>query len=416
MPYVNIKKPKLQASVAKIVGKAQGKAVRIAVKNITPLLGSLRREGCKNPNQTNSAIQKINGAKRAISRADRTVSKFKKLPTTLKAPLSALDTALKVIKKIPIPQSVPPGFGLPIFLSTLYADLLHLLKEKKVQIEELVEAIDAVLDTPTTTLSTVNRLLNRADVGLLSCKIQAQLEKEIGDGNIDRDTLRDAGILDENEIYIFSSLLPTLVGNLNLTDVGNLSDNRTLNELAEENQITLIDPSIIDNAELINQALTDNNIDITNLSDQEKANRLQNLIQNQRKQLTGKIGSNEQDLNFDKSRADLNSAIDKLANSNLSQETKNNLRDLLLGIDKLSEEEKRNRQQLGNFIYKAANGRSYILDIQDDPKSSFAAPRRFAIAKELEEEVIVLRGAPSFASDIEILLDEIKFRLDNQLP
>ena len=32
-----------------------------------------------------------------------------------------------------------------------------------------------------------------------------------------------------------------------------------------------------------------------------------------------------------------------------------------------------------------------------------------------EEEVVVLEGPKSFASDTNILLDEIKFRIDNQL-
>jgi hypothetical protein len=63
-----------------------------------------------------------------------------------------------------------------------------------------------------------------------------------------------------------------------------------------------------------------------------------------------------------------------------------------------------------DYYYKG-----YELAIVDDPNSPKIAPRRYAIAKD-RAGVIVLYGPSSFSSDTKVLLDEIKFRIDNQLP
>ena len=68
-----------------------------------------------------------------------------------------------------------------------------------------------------------------------------------------------------------------------------------------------------------------------------------------------------------------------------------------------------------NFEYRGANGKTYNLAIIDDNTSETTAKRRVAVAKD-SIGVIILRGQPSFSSDTQVLLDEIKFRIDNQLP
>ena len=63
-----------------------------------------------------------------------------------------------------------------------------------------------------------------------------------------------------------------------------------------------------------------------------------------------------------------------------------------------------------DYYYKG-----YELAIVQDPNSPAIAPKRYAVAKD-NKGVIVLKGQSSFSSDTQILLDEIKFRIDNQLP
>lgn len=65
--------------------------------------------------------------------------------------------------------------------------------------------------------------------------------------------------------------------------------------------------------------------------------------------------------------------------------------------------------------YVGRNGRAYTLFVVNDPNSEGVAPRRQAIAKDFRG-IVVLKGPLSFAGDSKILKDELKLRIDNQLP
>ena len=67
-----------------------------------------------------------------------------------------------------------------------------------------------------------------------------------------------------------------------------------------------------------------------------------------------------------------------------------------------------------DFTYRSKSGRDYTLAILEESTQGIA-PKRFAVAKD-NIGVIILRGQPSYSSDTKVLLDEIKFRIDNQLP
>lgn len=56
----------------------------------------------------------------------------------------------------------------------------------------------------------------------------------------------------------------------------------------------------------------------------------------------------------------------------------------------------------------------YKLEIVEDQNSPSVAPKRFAIARD-RRGIVVLQGPSSFSADTQVLLDEIKFRIDNQL-
>lgn len=58
--------------------------------------------------------------------------------------------------------------------------------------------------------------------------------------------------------------------------------------------------------------------------------------------------------------------------------------------------------------------RGYVLEIRTDPSSPSFAPRRFAVALD-QVGVVVLQGTPSFSSSTDILIEELKFRIDNHL-
>lgn len=88
----------------------------------------------------------------------------------------------------------------------------------------------------------------------------------------------------------------------------------------------------------------------------------------------------------------------------------------------------------GEFTYTNTQGISYTLEILNITEIdrvipgqessllvetekvgvSFIAPKRYAQAKN-KNGVVILRGPASFSADTQILLDELKFKLDNQL-
>jgi hypothetical protein len=68
-----------------------------------------------------------------------------------------------------------------------------------------------------------------------------------------------------------------------------------------------------------------------------------------------------------------------------------------------------------NYIHTSpTSGKTYTLAINQDPNSPQIAPRRFATATD-NRGVVVLKGPSSFSSSTQVLLDEVKFRIDNQL-
>ena len=102
------------------------------------------------------------------------------------------------------------------------------------------------------------------------------------------------------------------------------------------------------------------------------------------------------------------------------------LRDKLQAIDlKIAECSKDNPNLLATAQPRANTGsegmpdssyeyKGYKLEIIQDPNSPKIAPKRYAIAKD-KRGIIMLYGESSFSSSTKVLLDEIKFRIDNQL-
>lgn len=65
--------------------------------------------------------------------------------------------------------------------------------------------------------------------------------------------------------------------------------------------------------------------------------------------------------------------------------------------------------------YRSTSGKQYTLKIIKDPNSPDIAPKRQAIAQDFRG-ITVLTGPSSFASDPQVLIEELKFRIENQLP
>ena len=343
MPYVNIPRSKITGGIAKIVGKLQGDISNKIVTQTSSITSNFRRQGCPSSGKLSRLRNQKQGLDQGISGVINRVNKFKNLPKKLTSPLNGLKSALRVILSIPIPQAVPPGVGLPINITTKYADVMHLVKEFIAQIGEDIEGIEAILETPNNFLSSVERIMSRLDGALKACETEAALRAQVEDGTISEDELKDLDIIDDDGVYIFSTLGPLFVGNVDIDDNGNISG-----------------------------------------LDDEK---------------TAKANQQLQDI------------LNKIEFSNLPQGTKDELRRSLSLFQNLNTQTQFTDSR---FFHTGPTGIVYNLEILPDPESPSIAPRNFAIARE-PGGAVVLKGPKSFSSSIDVLLNEIKFRIDNQL-
>lgn len=121
---------------------------------------------------------------------------------------------------------------------------------------------------------------------------------------------------------------------------------------------------------------------------------------------------------FDSTLSSINSTLGQIAQQVqecASQVDDEELQDLLQTIQAPIEVQNQQISQNQPTQYRGSNGRLYTLEVIQDNSAQFTIPRRVAVAKD-NIGVIVLRGQPSFSSNTQVLLDELKFRIDNQLP
>lgn len=411
MPYVNIPEPKLQGSIAKIVGKMQGTVVSKVVESGTNITNSLNRKGCPTPDQTARLRKQLDQNKNSIQKVQSRLNKFKSLPSKIKAPLGGLKAALKIILTLPIPQGVgiPPGpaggliLGLPINVTTKYADTMHLLKEFIKQVDEIVVALEAVMETPSNTLKSVTRNMGAADTAVKCCEVEAALKGQLDKGKIIKSDLDELGLLDDDGEMIFSTLGPkllALVSNEGLT-------NSSKDSMKNQSDLNKRGKWMAGVKYKKDDKVKHKDIEYICLKDHTATEK--NEPPN--KEYWGSLDPNDPNNAVNSSVNSLLDGLRKLNDSNIDKDTKDIIRGLL---DNFNEIGKQDRQEDSKFFHTGPNGIVYELQIRKDPTAPPIAPRRFAVAID-PNGAEMFKGPKSFASKVEVLLEEIKFRIDNQL-
>ena len=110
-------------------------------------------------NQIQSALQNVLGE---FSLVNSTVN-------TTEGIVTSVGTAVKVIKSIPIPTSVPPGIGIPINVITLLADSLDTLGDLVKGAKASLKIVPPVAKTVTESAQTVIDKLSQLDSVLNEC-------------------------------------------------------------------------------------------------------------------------------------------------------------------------------------------------------------------------------------------------------
>ena len=345
-------------------------------------------------------------------------------------------------------------------MTVKYADTLVLLQEFIQQIDEIIVAIETALEVPSSSLNGINSILARTDSAITSCLVSANLQDALNNGDISLDELSDAGLVDDDGIVIFSTLGPLFIGNSNIDNNGDTSESKRLATQAEIesgatdpnsnnykpgllvagtgsgtdgkfNNFDLYGPSG-DINKAINtlsqgfEKLQDSNIDsnvkdgirkllsnLTNLAGQEGAGTAE-IWRSGKEYKIGDIVSRDS-TNW-KCNTDHTSTETGIAGPPPTGQYWDKFLGAVAGANGGNGAQGNGAQGNGENTYTAANGITYKIEIRQDPNSPSIAPKRFGVALTLDEGVAVLKGQPSFSSDINVLLDEVKFRLDNQLP
>ena len=472
MPFVNIKQSKLVPRIGKAVGRLEGELQGKIQKDISD---SRTKFSSRCPD--NAGLERVSKQKDQLNRAvggfENRIRSFKRIPPPLRRISRTIRRIIRIIKKLPIPQGFPKPFGLPMSVDMKFADLLHKVKELSIQLGEDAETIDTILKSTEDSITAAKSALSSLDGPIQACTIANAL----GDENLSNRVPLLLNIDEDGNILtvdingfpaIFDpSLLTGDIGVNGIPTVINNSDSSTVPSFINSETGEVVDVPTGVGAGGVGAGSVGaggvgaGNIDIpaiTAVASKENYKRIglynpdliyfdnrnrkdtvfyegtEYIVNNSSKDgRTGwdnpKNGKDWKRLNLEelKSTKDLIRCAD--GNLYTEEALRKNLSDIQNILDDLNKSSLDDNQlQAVEDLYNRLNlkdveapeggivpYRDYFLEVTEDPTDFGLAPRRFAIAKD-EEGVIVLRGPSSFSSSTDILIQELKFRIDTQLP
>jgi len=475
MPFEKFKPPNLHAAIGTQIGKAQGILIAKGMKAVTTSTNKLRAKGCPGDAELNKLDNKLTQLSSLSGKVTANVAVFAGLPPGIRAPIKGILAAVDIILALPVPQAIgtppgPPGgliFAQPTNFTTKFADLLNLLKEFAAAMLITADAIELSLKDVSGNAGAISKNLKALEAPLKVCKIENAMKSKLS-----KKQQATLGMLDENGDSIFATFgskvlekennrpakeqvenklkeklgiasikmagaatldsLPKKEA-LNLVEEGTgfrlppvLIDGKKTNPIAivvtkkDENGNTVLDKNGIPEKEIKTEAV---NIKPEALTGQAVAfSQLEKVLQNISDKLTqptgDKLPANNQETastNNDLTNSDLTDS--DLDSGNLvSRDSEGDIPSEIL--EELSKDLK---SISGDLITKEVETREdpdltykgYILQIRRTPETPVLAPRHFAVA--LKDGKVQLKGPNSFSSSKKVLLEEIKFRIDNQL-
>ena len=451
MPFEKFKPPKIHAAIGTAIGKANGVIIAKANKSVTSATNKMRAKGCPGPAELAKVSSKMAGLGALTGTLTSSMGAFAAIPKSLKAPIGGLKAAVKIILSLPIPQAFPhvqvgPP-GLPVNITTKYADTLNLLKEFIAAMEITADAIDFSLKNVSNSVSLISARVKDLEAPIKACRIENALKSKLT-----KEQAKNLKLLDENGDYITSTLGSKVLEEsntrpaadqvkLNLSkslglDVNikgaksidfilGLKDSPIKEGVSDGDAYRLTPPGSIKLPNGETQDLTGKEFAImaqTGLDDEglpifdvkyetvtslkpggltgksQALAELDTVLAELSDRLTAQALTDDSDTNNLTAEASLDIAVDTL------QEIQAALTDL--SKDLVTEEKEALIDP--ELFYKG-----YQLKIISDPSSPKLAPKHFAIGiKDGKQEI---KGPSSFSSSKKVLLDEIKFRIDNQL-
>ena len=395
MSFITIPESKVTAFIGSKIGGLQAQLQdKVQAKIQSTISTFVQANAC--PRQ--QTLDKLVKSKQTLSdlteRSRKIIDTYKALPRKLRPPINTLDKIIKVLLVLPIPQAVPPGIGLPISISNKYSDLINKLRELVKQTKDTIDGIEALVDTTffDNLMNDINSKLSLLDGPIAFCSIENELKDSLTPEELDK-----LGLVDADGNFIISRLVPRLVQETLVDPVRYADDVNDGNNYGSNCFRGLYKPGTI-------YIHTDERRDIVEGSDGNKYivnNRAKNGLDTWLDPLTG-FDWELYEINTQKLLEDL---LNRLSNTSLVN------RDLLDNIKTNLNNYKIQTTPVQTGLYRARNGVEFLIEVLDDTTSPSVAKRRFAVARNTQG-IIVMKGQPSFASDVNVLVREIRFRLD----
>lgn len=375
MAYSHIPVSNMAVGIGGAIGSLQASVLANVRSKLLSMAGELARQACPSDGRLNQLSNTTGNLSNSLGSISSRLSRFAAIPRALRGPVSGLEAAIRIILAIPIPQSLPPGFGIPVNITNKFNDIRVLLKEFIQQIKELIDSILAALAIPTALVGGLQGLVPRMNLPILNCRVNNALERALESGAVTAQQLQEQGLHDGTRITL-SDLNRAFVGN----DVNAQVNGQRGFTLSDEGQRLLREGRLRGAYDAQNEDQRRSDATNTLLG---AINSLDNLTNN-----SGGAGST--------GGANLGDLRQEL------QDTLNQFQQPAADDPVLDD-------------YTSESGEVYSFEIIDDPNSPAIAPRRYAVGTGTTSGIRVT-GPPSFSSDTQVLIEEVKFRIENNLP
>jgi len=159
------------SALSKILIKSVGNITRNLVKfevGLEDLIDKFK-EGCPTKEELLKIVQQKNQMQTALENVVGAFSKVESTASTTESVVSAVSSAIQVIKLIPVPSAVPPGIGVPLNVITVLADSLDTLGKVLQASKGALSVVPSAAKTINSSANLVLAKLQELDAALNVC-------------------------------------------------------------------------------------------------------------------------------------------------------------------------------------------------------------------------------------------------------